>query len=119
MLFVIQAVNSTHLYWEFVQSHRGASIIGPDEEAPTEGYMSSAGDLKNIFEFYEETMSQAGVSEESFAATVKKAVAGWILDENTRDSEVRRSIGEDAAGSRLVRDHMWIEQSNHGMRDYC
>jgi hypothetical protein len=22
-------------------------------------------------------------------------------------------------GSRLVRDHLWIEQSAHGLRDYC
>lgn len=117
-------MNSTHLYWEFVQSHRAASIQGPTDKKHDfhagDEFLSSEKDMKNIFDFYSDALDQKGISADSFASTVKKSVAAWIENESSRDLEVRDAAARgEAGGSRLVRDHLWIEQKNHGPRDYC
>jgi acid phosphatase type 7 len=130
----LQAVNATHLYWEFVQSHKAASIRGPEESSRVkkeessvmewEPFSISEDSLESIMEFFRPHLADKHIKEKDFTGALEVSAANWLRDELRRDDEVKRNIekedgGVSTGGSRLIRDYLWIEQHNRGLRDYC
>lgn len=147
----LQAVNSTHLYWELVQSHRAPSVdtsmvekffnkiknktakATDTEDVESEAEASAAAkdeaDQQDILDAYAGMLETQGVTPEAFMQEVQAAGERWVKSELARDAAVeqeeqevrgvKESISAHLSGGRIVRDHLWIVQENHGIRDYC
>lgn len=126
-------MNSTHLYWEFVQSHKAASIRGPNEDKRSlitsdsdwEEFPVTGDNLDNILDFYLPYLERMQVDEKKFVDALEVSAAQWLKEELRRDAYVKEESKRmsdniiSTSGSRLVRDYLWIEQQYHGLRDYC
>jgi len=128
----LQAVNSTHLYWELVQSHRAPSA---DVSVISE-YLNKTG-RADILDAYAEVLEAQGVGADDFMAEVATEGERWVKSELRRDAAVdaaaqaegeeeetelggaKESFSARFSGGRIVRDHMWIVQESHGGRDHC
>jgi hypothetical protein len=141
-------VNSTHLYWEFVQSHKAASIDDPDYCA----WMSAQVD--SVTDSYAHLLEEQSISHETFEHQVQAKCEEWKWNEdNDDDTNIVAAAEAEAAvavspwhssqqpldppaasppsssfssspsraESRLVRDYVWIVRSAvpQGVRDYC
>jgi acid phosphatase type 7 len=124
----LQAVNSTHLYWELVQSHRAPSA----DHSVLDEYLNATG-RADILEAYGDVLQEQGVSPDAFMAEVQAQGERWVKSEQRRDAAVleageeedlllggaKESFSGRVSGGRLVRDHMWIVQESHGVREHC
>lgn len=118
-------MNSTHLYWEFVQSHKAASVDDPE-------YCTwVSANVESVATSYQHLLQEKGISRDDFGHEVQSKCKEWKLSEDSDDAKVEvAAAGGDRdnghvvgsqAGSRLVRDYLWIVRamSAQGQRDYC
>lgn len=110
----IQAVNSTHLYWEFVQSHKAASVFDDVAAAftPKDAGAEAAADKNkdgdgddhwsDIRDAYEDlVVEQAKVQDhavtaaeaiDSFMASVESTQTSWLAEQEKIDSQMMQLL---------------------------
>jgi hypothetical protein len=92
----LQAVNSTHLYWEYVQTGKAPNV------------------------------KESGVLPLSWRARMEKMIGSTEVDElfataaeDLRVQEEKDQRQVSVKHGDLIRDYLWIVQDNHGARGYC
>lgn len=108
----LQAVNHTHLYWEFIQTHIGESYIdmkNKEDWTSKIPFSMDDSDIQRIKAKYPHFLN----SKTDFIDEISALASNWKEFEDQLDKDVEAEMMSGREPSRLIRDYLYIVQHNH------